>query len=320
MTVNALAGFCDPDRRRHLVRPPRPPAAVHRRRRRGHRRRADRRRARATAPRTSPSAWRPALVYTGLNALTTAHRAIVAEDVEDSGRPAATSAQEIAGLVGAVVAVAIGGALIEPAPAAAFALAPVVLVAHGRADAPRDPPAASGRAPARASKTADRARRACASVMRRPGAREVLVAQTLWVFGYAALPAFFVLYAERQPRPGRGGRRARCRSRFGALTALGILLAGRAPARARAPAARDRGGAARAPACWRPRPRRASPAAAVRLRRRRARRGARHRRSASPTSRASCPRARRAATAACSSPGARWPRRPRCRSPASRSS
>jgi MFS family permease len=67
------------------------------------------------------------IVYTGLNALTTAHRAIVADDVEDSGRPAATSAQEIAGLVGAVVAISIGGALIEPAPAAAFALAAVVL-------------------------------------------------------------------------------------------------------------------------------------------------------------------------------------------------
>ncbi len=63
------------------------------------------------------------LVYIGLNALTTAHRAIVAEDVRDGRRPAATSAQELAGLAGAVVAVAIGGALIEPAPAAAFALA-----------------------------------------------------------------------------------------------------------------------------------------------------------------------------------------------------
>src|SRR5829696_6095970 len=68
-----------------------------------------------------------ALVYAGLNALTTAHRAIVAEDVDDPRRPAATSAQEIAGLVGAVVAVAIGGALIEPAPAAAFALVGLVL-------------------------------------------------------------------------------------------------------------------------------------------------------------------------------------------------
>ena len=69
------------------------------------------------------------LVYTGLNALTTAHRAIVAEDVEDRRRPAATSAQEIAGLAGAVLAVAIGGALIEPAPTAAFALTAGVLAA-----------------------------------------------------------------------------------------------------------------------------------------------------------------------------------------------
>ena len=33
-----------------------------------------------------------ALVYVGLNALTTGHRAIIADDIEDSGRPAATSA------------------------------------------------------------------------------------------------------------------------------------------------------------------------------------------------------------------------------------
>ena len=72
-----------------------------------------------------------ALVYTGLNALTTAHRAIVADDVEDARRPAATSAQEGAGLVGAVLAVAIGGALIEPAPAAAFAWWPPSATAGG---------------------------------------------------------------------------------------------------------------------------------------------------------------------------------------------
>ena len=87
-----------------------------------------------------------ALVYTGLNALTTAHRAIVAEDVEDRRRPAATSAQEIAGLAGAVVAVAIGGALIEPAPAAAFALAGIVVVAAAVPDSRGHPPSASRRA------------------------------------------------------------------------------------------------------------------------------------------------------------------------------
>ena len=33
-------------------------------------------------------------------------------------------------------------------------------------------------------------------VFRRPGAREVLLAQTIWVFLCVALPAFFVLYAQ----------------------------------------------------------------------------------------------------------------------------
>ncbi len=70
-----------------------------------------------------------AAVYTGLNALTTAHRALVAEDFGDDRRPAATSAQELAAALGAGAAVGIGGALIEPAPGAAFALAAAVLVA-----------------------------------------------------------------------------------------------------------------------------------------------------------------------------------------------
>jgi membrane-associated phospholipid phosphatase/MFS family permease len=165
------------------------------------------------------------LVYVGLNAVTTAHRAIVAEDVEDGRRPAATSAQEIATLVGAVLAVAIGGALIDPAPAAAFALAAVVLaltalptlfVTHRL------------RLGDRTSGFGPRPRGAgVREVLRRPGAREVLLAQTMWVFGYAALPAFFVLYAEHSLGLGLGAAGALPLA-FGALTALGMVLAGRA--------------------------------------------------------------------------------------------
>ena len=165
-----------------------------------------------------------ALVYGGLNALNTAHRAIVAEDVEDRGRPAATSAQELAGLVGAVLAVAIGGALIEPAPGAAFALAAGVLVltvvptllvsrrlALGEHTAKRE---SAERIPVRVA-------------LRRKGAREILAAQALWVFGYAALPAFFVLYAEDSLSLGVGAAGALPLG-FGLLTALGIVVAGRA--------------------------------------------------------------------------------------------
>ena len=70
-----------------------------------------------------------ALVYTGLNALTTLHRALVVDDVGDDRRPAVTSAQEIAATVGAGIAVGLGAALIEPAPGLAFVLGALVLVA-----------------------------------------------------------------------------------------------------------------------------------------------------------------------------------------------
>ena len=38
----------------------------------------------------------------------------------------------------------------------------------------------------------------------RPGVRRFLVAQILWVLGYAALPAFFLLYAEEELGLGPG--------------------------------------------------------------------------------------------------------------------
>jgi dolichol-phosphate mannosyltransferase len=168
-----------------------------------------------------------ALVYTGLNALSTGHRAIVADDIEDSGRPAATSAQEIAQLIGAVIAVALGGALIEPAPAAAFALATVVLAVTVVPTAVVTRRLRLGeRAPQRHPKQEAVGLRELA---RQPGAREMLVAQALWVFGYAALPAFFVLYAEHSLGLSVGAAGALPLA-FGALTAVGIVLAGRAPA------------------------------------------------------------------------------------------
>src|SRR5829696_879693 len=55
---------------------------------------SDRRRARALG-------LAAAVVYTGLNALTTPHRALVVDDVGDDRRPAVTSAQEVATTAGA---------------------------------------------------------------------------------------------------------------------------------------------------------------------------------------------------------------------------
>jgi membrane-associated phospholipid phosphatase len=124
-----------------------------------------------------------------------------------------------------VVAVAIGGALIEPAPAAAFALAAVVvglaalptltvgrrLALGERAETDAPPPE---RAPLR-------------EALHRQGAREVLLAQTLWVFAYAALPAFFVLYAEHSLGLSVAAAGVLPLG-FGALTALGMLVGARA--------------------------------------------------------------------------------------------
>ena len=172
------------------------------------------------------------LVYTGLNALNTAHRTIVADDMEDERRPAATSAQEVAGLVGAVLAVAIGGALIEPAPEAAFALAagvlalttlPTLVVTRRLRLGERADVEAASAPPAEHSSWKEGVR----EVFRRPGAREVLLAQTIWVFAYAALPAFFVLYAQHSLGLSVGAAGALPLG-FGIVTAVAIVFAGRA--------------------------------------------------------------------------------------------
>jgi membrane-associated phospholipid phosphatase/MFS family permease len=166
-----------------------------------------------------------AVVYVGLNALSTAHRALVAEDVSDERRPATTSAQELAMTAGGAVAVGIGAALIEPAPTAAFAIAagilavsalPTLLVIRRLGLGSRPGP-----------RVAPSARASLGAVLRRPGAREVLLAQTLWVLAYAALPAFFVLYAEESLGLDIGVAGALPLA-FGLFIAVGMALAGRA--------------------------------------------------------------------------------------------
>ena len=164
-----------------------------------------------------------AVVYTGLNALTTLHRALIAEDIEDSRRPAVTSAQELAGTLGAGVAVALGAALIEPAPTLAFVLAAGVLAAtviptfvlmrRARLGAGAYPEPRNWRASIKGA-------------LRVPGGREVLLAQGLWVFAYGALPAFFVLYAEDEFGVG-GGIAGTLPLGFGLAIAIGMVLAGR---------------------------------------------------------------------------------------------
>ena len=156
-------------------------------------------------------------VYLGLNATATAHRAVVVERFEDGRRPAATSSQELAMLVGGLLGLGVGGALIESSAALVFVIAAVVapLLAVPTAilliRMERKPLA--GPAPEKARDASLRA------ALRHPGAREVLLAQILWVAGYVALPVFFVLYADRVLDLGAGAA-------AGMLAAFGILTGG----------------------------------------------------------------------------------------------
>ncbi len=135
------------------------------------------------------------VAYVGLNAVTTAHRALIVETYGPEERAQATGAEEFAMLAGTTAGVALGGGLIEwrtwaPFLAAAvlvpLATLPTVLRRRGR----ERPPAA---APDRTATSWRQVPRIAA----RPEVARVLVAQGLWVLGYAALPAFFVLYAEQ---------------------------------------------------------------------------------------------------------------------------
>jgi MFS family permease len=169
-----------------------------------------------------------ATVYVGLNAATTAHRALVAERFEDERRPKATGAQEGALLLGVLVGTVAGGALVETSPALLFSVgaAAVLLLALPTlalriVRTPSDATVASREAPPRA--------RDILRVARTPGAREVLFAQILWVFAYVALTPFMVLYAEEVLDIG-AATAGLVLGAFGLLTGVGLLLAARLPA------------------------------------------------------------------------------------------
>jgi MFS family permease len=136
-----------------------------------------------------------AVVYTGLNAVTTAHRALIPETFDETERARATSAQELAMLGGGLAGLALGGLLFGVAPWAPFVLTAVLvpLLAAPTISRVREPEAGEDEPqPARDSYTATYYLHA----VRRPEVGAFLLAQILWVLGYAALPAFFLLYAE----------------------------------------------------------------------------------------------------------------------------
>jgi membrane-associated phospholipid phosphatase/Na+/melibiose symporter-like transporter len=163
------------------------------------------------------------VAYVGLNAVTTAHRALVPECFDESGRPRATSAQEIAMLVGGLAGLAAGGAFVESAPWAPFALAAalVPLLSAPTLARVREP-----RAPARPQRTERRAFRYYARAAARPRVRAFLAAQVLWVLGYAAMPVFFILYAESVIGID-AGLASLWLAGFGIATGAAMLVAGR---------------------------------------------------------------------------------------------
>jgi MFS family permease len=163
------------------------------------------------------------VVYVGLNAVTTAHRALVPDIFPASGRARATSAQELALLVGGLAGIAVGGAVTGIAPWAPFALAALAVPLLTLPTLRRTRESQAAGAPQRAdSRPAGWYLRAAA----RPGVRGLLAAQILWVLGYAALPAFFLLYAERELglAPSLASLLL---AAFGIMTAAAIVAAGR---------------------------------------------------------------------------------------------
>ena len=165
-----------------------------------------------------------AVVYTGLNAVTTAHRALIPETFDASGRPKATSAQELAMLVGGLLGLAVGGALTGLALWAPFALSAILvpLLALPTIRRVTEPEEHEPAAASSASRPTGYYLRAAA----RPGVRGFLLAQILWVLGYAALPAFFLLYAEEELGLAAGAA-SLWLAGFGLATGMGIVLAGR---------------------------------------------------------------------------------------------
>jgi membrane-associated phospholipid phosphatase/Na+/melibiose symporter-like transporter len=161
-------------------------------------------------------------VYAGLNAVTTAHRALVAELFPSGERARSTSAQELALLVGGLLGLAAGGALTglalwAPFAAAAVLLPLLALPTLARIDEPDAP----------APETEEgRPLRHYVVAATRPGVRSLLLAEVLWVLGYAALPAFFVLYADHVLglTPARA---ALVLAGFGLVTAAAVFASGR---------------------------------------------------------------------------------------------
>lgn len=131
-----------------------------------------------------------AVAYVGVNVVTTAYRALVTDCFRGRHYPRATGAQEVAALVGGLVGLAGGGLLTNLALWAPFVLAAVGMPLLAWPTI-RLPVAHPGKTQRQAAPTVRFYWRAVSQ----RGVRSLLVAEILWVIGYAPLPVFFLLYA-----------------------------------------------------------------------------------------------------------------------------
>ena len=170
-------------------------------------------------------------VYVGLNTITTAHRALIPEAFPATRRAEATSAEELAMLLGGLVGLVAGGILVEAAGWAPFAFGALVIPLLALPTVARMRGIRPAPAPPEERETGARDLLAMA---RRPGVRAVLVAQALWVFGYLGLPPFFIIYSERVLglSPSLAGATLAV---FGIATGAAMLGAGRTPVRTHVP-------------------------------------------------------------------------------------
>jgi MFS family permease len=141
-----------------------------------------------------------ALAYIGVNVVSTAHRALVHDCFEAGRYVRGNGAQEVAMLTGGLVGLAAGGLLAEVAPWAPFVLAAAAMPLLAWPTLRWLPVTA----PECVEPSGSRQLRFYLAAAIRPGVRLLLAAEMLWVVGYAALPVFFVLYAQRVLGLGAG--------------------------------------------------------------------------------------------------------------------
>jgi MFS family permease len=137
-------------------------------------------------------AFAGAVAYVGVNIVTTAHRALIHDCFDQEQYPRGSGTQEVAQLAGGLLGLAVGGLLTEVALWAPFVLAAVgmPLLAWPTLRQPISEPGVAQRQPSQPI-------RFYFTALVRRGVRALLVAEILWVIGYAPLPIFFILYAKR---------------------------------------------------------------------------------------------------------------------------